>query len=275
MGAVERNKRAAEYGEEYDTEGFKRFLRGVGAFLLAPLDSLIGLGKSIYYFVKSPNYFNPAPDAKDKMARRLPWTVNLSRIATIAMAAACITGFLISLAVPIPGVAPLYTASLLGIAKAVGVTLGWSMVARFGGALLGGIIDYGVTRSKMNKIKPSTEVEYKEPMDPEDDYANKRAMRSTQKRRNIDEAKKTSTLVIGARLVRNAVAEGLCSEAGLEVALRRNEPKRPLSYEQSGSTEIAESRFSHQSVLNDPAKNRLPIDDESEPPSPRGMRMGG
>lgn len=129
-------------GQREHTKSQRFFRMGLG-FLFAPLDGLYGLFKGAYYFLTSKYVYHSEPRKKigDSIAKRFFLTIGLARIATVFVSILCILGFVGALAVPIPGVTPLYTATVLGILKAIGVTTGWAIVGRAVG-FVGAGLDY-------------------------------------------------------------------------------------------------------------------------------------
>jgi hypothetical protein len=126
-------------------ESMYRLCKGVAAFVVSPTRYLQGLTK---LSLRKDEDINPLkPTLNDRYGKRYLFTAGFSRVFAVAATVICILGFVGALAVPLPGIAPLYTASIIGIAKAVGITIGWSIVARLGGSLLGSVADFFRIRS--------------------------------------------------------------------------------------------------------------------------------
>lgn len=135
-------------------------------FFLAPVDNLIGLFKGGYQFFRlwyetgSPSaYFDvnriTGLDANGRIITKIANEENqlasstrtLSRIGGSILTGICIAGFICSLAIPIPGVAPLYAATTFAILKAAGITIGWTVVGRGIGAFCGAVVDFFRSKS--------------------------------------------------------------------------------------------------------------------------------
>ncbi len=128
---------------------FTRSLR-VGFGWIPGIDTLGGIGVQIYNYANGISFkiilankksMNKADRNEVILAELTPWTRNLKRLFEIAMLTLCILGFVGALAFPLPGITPLVTLSAIGIAKACGITLGWALLARTVGALIGCGVD--------------------------------------------------------------------------------------------------------------------------------------
>lgn len=162
----------------------------LGIFI-QPIDSTWHFFKGIYYFFESPRKFfwgnikddwrkDDTKDREDsenfmkqsveqRYTRVFTATTSLGRIFAVGAIALCVLGFIGALAVPIPGVAPLYLAGLsagaqaAGIAQAIGITYAWSLLAKLGGSLLGANIDSYKIRTSYDKNKAGIETSQKSP----------------------------------------------------------------------------------------------------------------
>lgn len=104
-------------------------VRTILSFALSPLDALWGL--RVGY--KARKNINEAHPEMDNLVPNASWG---RRIGTLLF----VTGFIIALAVPIPGLAPVY-AALAGVtAKIMGVSIA-GLVGRTAGAIIGSYVD--------------------------------------------------------------------------------------------------------------------------------------
>jgi hypothetical protein len=124
--------------------------------LLSPLDSLYGFGLGFCRFVSAKtrglSYFwgkinldphhldnNRGPDDFERTQSGMTaGSRTLGTFGTIMV----VLGFIGCTCIPLPGTGPLYAASVAGIFKAAGITVGWSSAARSIGSFFGSIIDY-------------------------------------------------------------------------------------------------------------------------------------
>lgn len=109
---------------------------------------LPGIDDFIGYFVNKQKASRPGSLS---VAEVIPWTLRLKRIMSIVAMTVIILGFLGALALPIPGVAPLYGAAVAGGLKAFGITLGYTAAARAVGGFIGACVDR--LRMSMSNIK--------------------------------------------------------------------------------------------------------------------------
>jgi hypothetical protein len=126
---------------------FMSLVRSLIGIFLPPVDAAWGVLKDIAGAQKKAG--DPAKQEAKKIFN-IPF--KCSRILTLAITAFCIVGFIGALAVPIPGVAPLYAIGVLGILKAVGVTIAWSSAARMAGALIGSLYSNYKVNSLTNEV---------------------------------------------------------------------------------------------------------------------------
>ncbi|MBV8803147.1 MAG: hypothetical protein JO131_09370 [Gammaproteobacteria bacterium] len=111
--------------------------------LIPPAEAFLGIIKRLINF-NTPypaTTSSEGPWSDDRMAKTLPYTFAISRGAVLLVTAFLVLGFLGSLAVPFPGVAPLYGAGVVGIAKACGIAIGYTTAARTLGTFFGAICD--------------------------------------------------------------------------------------------------------------------------------------
>lgn len=122
--------RTAATTQAVDKTPVKTFLTNLLKILwgiLAPLSNT-------FEFFKGGIYKTP-------LAKTLPVTTGLSRIFGLLPTIFYILGFIGTLAVPLPGITPLYVASSLAILKACAITIAATMVGRAVGAMIGSLID--------------------------------------------------------------------------------------------------------------------------------------
>ncbi len=140
--------------------------------VLAPVDALVGFVKGGYDFFKSwydsnkPEPGSNKPKSRSPLAyfynfrskegdiqgKRYTAMTGLGRIGALVVTGVCIAGFIVTLPIPIPGVTPLAAITFGSIAKAAGITIGWSIVGRAAGALLGSLVDFFVVRINANNV---------------------------------------------------------------------------------------------------------------------------
>ncbi len=138
-------------------------LRLIRDSLFAPLTSIYEFGMGGWHYFKTlfqgvrdskkfPYYadslFSVNP-GKEVTAKRFPFTIGLSRMGGFILTGLAILGFIGALAVPLPGIAPLYALSVGAVLKACGITLGVTLFGRTAGALLGSVIDFFGYRKKL------------------------------------------------------------------------------------------------------------------------------
>lgn len=127
----------------------KYIVRMMIGFFLAPLDSLYGLLKGMFYFLLNPvNYLYKDRVSGDKAGRNFFVTFALSRIAAVFVAGGCILGFLGILHPLLPFVTPISPDAMLSfvdsfntILKAAFITTFWTISARTLAAFIGVIPD--------------------------------------------------------------------------------------------------------------------------------------
>ncbi len=133
--------------------------------ILSPISNTVeflkGSGVFIYsrFFTKKPYTIRnilcksklPLPKG-DLKARLFPFTLGAGRLCGILLTTLCIVGFIGTLAVPIPGISPIYSLSVIAIAKAYGVTVGWTLVSRLAGSLIGSIMDSFFNKPLFNML---------------------------------------------------------------------------------------------------------------------------
>lgn len=221
MARTRKSKARLDFEEAYTSIG--AFIVGV---VLAPLLALYSFCKGFACFIAAPTkYFYEAfpkpksekiinPDMSDIRAKFMSGTFVLGRIGAMALTTVCVLGFVGAIATPLPGVAPLYTAGVAGILKAVGITIGYTIGGRTLGSAIGGFI---FDRCKLNPICKS---------------AQPKSSRSSQE--NADNAPKkmrSSTYVC----FRAVVMHSLFGEAGFAAKkqLRINARERQASQEPS------------------------------------------
>src|SRR6185437_2779671 len=112
------------------------FIRGGVIFLWT-----VARGKPYTYKAMPVSDQKTILDKKDPVARIIPFTLGLGRTGGVVATTLCILGFLAVVAIPIPGIAPIYVLSVAALAKASGITLLSTFVGRTTGALVGSIID--------------------------------------------------------------------------------------------------------------------------------------
>jgi hypothetical protein len=139
-----------------------RLVKGIVSFFSSPIRYFWGTFRPDLEIINSqeikepetPSTWRPLkPALNDNLGRTHSFTTTLSRIFTNAATVLFILGFIGALVVPIPGIAPLYTAGALGIAQAIAIAGGCSLAARVTGGLLGSVIDFFATRHILNKMK--------------------------------------------------------------------------------------------------------------------------
>lgn len=149
---------------------FLRHIRNFISFIAPPLGAIAGFIGAAYtkwttgfYAHARLEVNNPenrgvtkATLAADTLGTSYTYGITLSRIATIAIATLCILAFIGALAFPLPGVAPLTAIALTPILQAIGITFGWTILARGVGMLIGGIGDYFKIRSTLNEASSSS-----------------------------------------------------------------------------------------------------------------------
>lgn len=123
-------------------------IMGAVLSLFPPVEAFIGVIKRVVNFNEPyPGLNSTKPIITnglwydDERAKHLPYTHAFSRAAVLLLTGFLIVGFIGALAIPLPGIAPLYGVGALGIAKACGITIGYTTAARTIGACFGIICD--------------------------------------------------------------------------------------------------------------------------------------
>jgi hypothetical protein len=126
--------------------------------LVPPAEAFIGLIKRVVNINKPYQGIHGSSEDvwfNDKAAKILPYTFAFSRTAVLVLTALLVLGFIGALAVPLPGIAPLYGAGVMGIAKACGIAIGYTTAARTIGAFFGAIRDTRVLSNNVERA-PAT-----------------------------------------------------------------------------------------------------------------------
>jgi len=131
--------------------------------LFPPIEAFIGVIKRIINFNKSNEYeaFNAVSSKNDecwyddRKAKNLPYTSSLSRAAVLLLTLFLVLGFIGTLVIPLPGIAPLFGFGAIGIAKACGISIGYTTAARIVGVFFGAIFDTHPIRESLVKRKIS------------------------------------------------------------------------------------------------------------------------